>query len=144
MTPRATPRRRHGAGFTLVELAVVAVLASLLASIAVPVWSAHLMRARRADAVSALNRVQMAQAQYQSHNGIYARQLAVLQGAASPVSSAGLYDISLREASADGYLATARARGDGAQKHDSECRELLLVVRGGMVSHEPSSRCWNL
>ena len=49
MKPPATPGRRRSAGFTLVELAVVAVLASLLAAIAVPVWSGHLMRARRAE-----------------------------------------------------------------------------------------------
>jgi type IV pilus assembly protein PilE len=138
------PCGRRNAGFTLVELAVVAVLASLLAALAVPLWSDHLMRARRADAVAALTRVQNAQAQYQSHHGLYAWQLATLQGAASPVSSAGFYDISLRQAGVDGYLASARARADGAQKADDECRELVLLVRGGMVSHEPSSRCWNL
>ena len=144
MKPRATPGRRRSAGFTLVELAVVAVLVSLLAAIAVPVWSEHLMRARRADAVAALTRVQMAQAQYQGHHGLYAGQLAVLRGAASPLSSAGHYEISLREAGAEGYVASARARTDGAQRHDSECPELLLLVRGGMASHEPSGRCWNL
>jgi type IV pilus assembly protein PilE len=144
MTHAATRGRCHSAGFTLVELAVVAVLASLLAAITVPVWAAHLQRARRADAVAALTRVQLAQAQHHSHNGLYAWQLVMLKGTTSGVSQAGHYDIRLDSVSADGYTATARARDDSVQKHDDECRELRLLVRGGMVTHEPSRRCWNL
>jgi type IV pilus assembly protein PilE len=112
--------------------------------VAVPSWNTHLARARRADAVAALMRVELAQAQFFGHHGIYAKQLGVLVGAASPRSAGGFYDISLQEVGAEGYRAAARARDEGAQAADAECRELLLVVRAGVSVYAPSRRCWNL
>ena len=131
-------------GFTLIELLVVLVLAGLLATLAVPSWSAHLARARRADGVAALTRLQLAQAQYQAQHGLYAQQLEMLVGASAAQSAEGYYQIVLLDVAADGYRAAARARSDGPQARDSECRELQVIVSGGFAEFAPSRRCWNL
>ncbi len=135
---RAGPAR----GFTLVELCVVLALAGLLAAMAWPSWQSQLQRGYRADAVTALMRVQLAQESHRAHHGLYAAQLNVLRGAAAPVSGQGLYDIELT-GGGDRYEARARARSGSAVASDRACAELRLQVRDGLSEYAPSARCWN-
>lgn len=129
-------------GFTLVELCVVLALAGLLAAMAWPSWQSQLQRGYRADAVTALMRVQLAQESHRAHHGLYAAQLNVLVGAAAPVSVQGLYDIELA-GGGDRYEAHARARTGSAVASDSSCAVLSLRVRDGLTDYAPSARCWN-
>jgi type IV pilus assembly protein PilE len=119
-------------------------MAGVLAALVMPSWLGSLAKARRADAVGALTRVQLAQEQYRSHHGLYAGELGALRGASAPRSAEGFYEISLLEVGPEGYRATARARSDGPQARDAECRELQIVVNGSMTEYAPSRRCWNL
>jgi type IV pilus assembly protein PilE len=133
----------RGAGFTLVEVAVVLALATLLASAALPSYQSQLQKSRRADAVAALTRVQWAQEQFRAHHGLYAFQLTQLQGAGSGVSAEGLYAIELRAVGPTGYVAAARALPDRAQAGDRACSEITIGVHEGLASHGPTARCWN-
>jgi type IV pilus assembly protein PilE len=128
------------AGFTLVEIAVVCAVAGLLAAMALPSFQSHLLRAGRADAVDALTRLQLAQAQYHAAHGLYATELAVLHGVPQPHSSQGLYALAVA-GGGDGYRATAVAQG--RQRQDSACAVLSLEVAQGFTHHGPSARCWN-
>jgi type IV pilus assembly protein PilE len=130
---RARSRRGH-AGFTLVELCMVLTLTGVLATIAWPSLQAQLQRGRRADAVAALMRVQLAQESYRAHHGLYATQLALL---------GGLYDIELFNDGPERYQARARARAGSAAAGDSACAVLTLQVREGLAEFAPSARCWN-
>jgi type IV pilus assembly protein PilE len=129
-------------GFTLVELCVVLAVAGLLATAAWPSYRSQLQRGYRADAVAALTRVQLAQESYRLHHGVYAAQLNVLVGAATPTSGQGLYDIELT-GGVDRYEAHARARAGSAVASDSTCAVLQLQVRDGLAEYAPSARCWN-
>jgi type IV pilus assembly protein PilE len=129
-------------GFTLVELCVVLALASLLAAAAWPSYQSQLQRGRRADAVQALQRVQLAQESYRANHGLYAAQLQVLNGAAATVSMQGLYDIEL-SGGGDRYEASAHARAGTAAAADRDCAPLRLQVRDGVAEFAPSARCWN-
>jgi type IV pilus assembly protein PilE len=135
--------RRWAPGFTLVELCVVLAVASVLVTIAWPSFQSQLQRGRRAEAVTALLRVQLAQENYRSHHGLYASQLGVLVGAAAPRSSEGLYDIELRDSGADRYEARATARPGSVVASDAGCTVLSLQVRNGLADFAPSPRCWN-
>ena len=139
----AHARASRGAGFTLVEVAIVLVVVTLLASVAWPSVQAHLVKSRRSDAVAALMRVQWAQEQYRAHHGLYASQLQHLQPQGGSLSAEGLYAIALRPAGPDGYLATARARPERGQAGDRDCLELTLDVHEGRASPGPTLRCWN-
>jgi type IV pilus assembly protein PilE len=133
--------RHHG--FTLVELCVVLAVAGVLATIAWPALQSQLQRGRRADAVTALLRLQMAQENHRSNHGLYAAQLAVLVGAAAPRSSEGLYDIELIGSGGDRYEARATARAGSVAAGDTGCTVLSLQVRDGLADYAPSPRCWN-
>jgi len=135
--------RWRAPGFTLVELCVVLAVSSVLVTIAWPSFQSQLQRGRRADAVTALLRVQLAQENYRAHHGLYAAQLGVLVGAASPRSSEGLYDIELLGSGGDRYEARATARAGSVVASDSGCTVLSLQVRDGLADFAPSPRCWN-
>lgn len=139
----SSARRSGATGFTLVELCVVLVMAGLLVTIAWPSLQTQLQRGRRADAVTALLRVQLAQESYRSHHGLYAAQLGVLVGAAAPRSGEGLYDIELVASSGDRYEARATARAGSVVADDAGCTVLSLQVRDGLADFAPSARCWN-
>lgn len=128
------------AGFTLVEVAVVCAVAGVIAAVALPSYQGHLLRSGRADAVDALTRLQLAQAQYHAAHGLYATQLSVLRGVPQPDSAQGLYTLAVA-GGGDGYRATAAAQG--RQRRDSECAVLSVEVAQGFTHLGPSARCWN-
>jgi len=136
-------RTRRSPGFTLVELCVVLAVAGVLASIAWPSYQAQLQRSRRADAVAALLRLQLAQESFRAHHGLYAAQLGALVGASSARSGEGLYDIELRGSGGDRYEARATARAGSLAAGDAGCSVLSLQVREGLAEFAPSPRCWN-
>jgi len=138
--PQAAPRRRTG--FTLVELCVVLAVAGLLAAAAWPSWQSQLQRGRRADAVAALMRVQLAQESHRAHHGLYASGLQALAGASASHSGEGLYDIEL-DGGGDRYEARATARAGSAAAGDAACATLRLQVHEGLADYAPSARCWN-
>jgi type IV pilus assembly protein PilE len=134
---------RRSPGFTLVELCVVLAVAGVLASLAWPSLRGHLQRSRRADAVAALMRVQLAQESYRAHHGLYAAQLLGLQGASSSRSGEGLYDIELVGDGPNRYEARALARAGSVVASDTACAVMSVVVREGMAEFMPTARCWN-
>ena len=128
------------AGFTLVELAVVCAMAGVLAAVALPSYHSHLLRAGRADAVDALTRLHLAQAQHHAAHGLYGTDLAALRGVPQPDSAQGLYRLTVA-GGGDHYRATAVAQG--RQARDSGCSVLSVDVAQGFTQLGPSARCWN-
>ena len=141
--PPSRPRPRAGAGFTLVEMAVVLTVAGLLLTLAVPRGIDMLAKARRADAVAALTRVQLAQESYRAHHGIYAADRQALGAAASGRSESGYYDIVLQDVMPQSYRAEAHARADGSQSRDESCLQITLQVDDGQARAGPTAACWN-
>lgn len=134
------PTVQPAAGFTLVELAVVCAMVGVLTAVALPSYQSHLLRSGRADAVDALTRLQLAQAQYHAAHGLYAAELSVLRGVPQPASAQGLYTLAVA-GGGEGYRATAAAQG--RQRKDSDCTVLSVEVAQGFTHHGPSARCWN-
>jgi len=119
----------------------VCALVGVLACVAWPSLHEQLARSRRADAVVALTRVQLAQEAFMAHHGLYAGELAHLNSASAPSSPDGRYRIALRGTGPTGYEAEARA--DGAAAGDPACAVLRLRVEDGIADFGPSARCWN-
>ena len=139
---RADATTHLSRGLTLVELSVVVALAGVLASVALPAYQSHLTTARRADAVTALTRVQIAQEQHRALHGLYAAELSALRGAGTGRSDGGLYRIELQPDGGDAYRARAVALAGAAQAGDTACPALTLQVQGGLAQAGPSARCW--
>jgi type IV pilus assembly protein PilE len=130
----------RGRGFSLVELAVVLAVVGVLASLAVPSWLQHLQRARRADAVAALNQLHAAQERLRAHSGAYSNDFNALQRPA--LSAEGHYTLAVELQSPEAYRATATPRPGGPQQPDSACSPLVMQVRLGFVETGPQRACW--
>jgi type IV pilus assembly protein PilE len=126
-------------GMTLVEVCAVMAVIGIVTALAWPSQLAQLQRARRLDATAALTRLQFAQERHRAQAGVYSADLSAV-GAAR--SGEGLYDLSLRDATGETVTLAARARDDGAQRGDMECRELTLRLNQGLADQGPSGRCW--
>jgi len=121
-------RRSAQRGWTLLEASVAAALAAILAAIAFPSFDAQIAKSRRADAIAALFRTQMAQERWRANQPRYG-PLAEIGAPAR--SSSGHYAIAVIATSDTTYelLATAQGR----QQRDAECRHLKLAMVGSDV-----------
>lgn len=79
-------------GITLIELLVVIVIVGILAAIAIPGYTNYMVRARRADAKTALEQVRAAQEMWRAEHGSYSTDVAELQNTAgAPATSISKY-----------------------------------------------------
>jgi type IV pilus assembly protein PilE len=128
-------------GFTIVEVLATCAIAGVLAGVALPAWNGQILKARRADATSALGRLQAAQERYRAAHGRYAADLAALRVGSS--SDDGLYAVALQLTGPDAYRASAAAVAGRPQAADAECARLVLDVSSGFATAGPTARCWN-
>jgi type IV pilus assembly protein PilE len=133
-------KRLQPRGFTLVECAVACAVVGLLATLALPAYRGHELRAGRLDAVDSITRVQAAQEQHRAAHGMYAQDLAALLGVAA-TSRQGRYVLSLTRSTAESYHVVATAQGP--QVKDSACPTLTLQVARGFPQEGPSPSCWS-
>jgi type IV pilus assembly protein PilE len=137
-------------GMSLLEVLVAVAIAALLAAVAYPSYVEQMRKARRSDAITRLALVQQAQERWRANHPSYAT-LAEL--GIAPATADALYQLSVSEADANGYVADAAAAG--AQEADTTCRVLRLRVAGGNTAFfsgpDPgvandaarNGRCWN-
>jgi type IV pilus assembly protein PilE len=137
--PRATAARLLR-GLTLIEISIALAVVGIIAAAAWPSQQAQLQRARRMDGIAALTKLQWAQEQFRARHGRYSADLAGVGPSRSPE---GLYLLAVDEAAGDSVTLVARARADGPQQADGECRELTLRLNQGLADVGPSGRCWN-
>ena len=62
---------RSRKGFTLVELLVVIIIVGVLASVAIPLMSGYVNRAKKTEAIAALGTIRSAERAYFAENGKY-------------------------------------------------------------------------
>jgi type IV pilus assembly protein PilE len=156
---RATPsiRVREGSGFTLIELMVAVVIAAILASIAIPSYTASIRKSRRTEARTALLDLASREERFNSTNTAYTSAPANLgySGAFPITVGSGYYQISVNACTALPCTADA---GTGAaflltakpvvpQDKDTVCGSFTLDNTGsqqvtGTASATPST-CWN-
>lgn len=138
---------RLGLGWTLAELLISLALLSVLAALALPTYQQQQRQARRMDGQAALLQLQTDQARWRSTHDSHAENLSDL-GWASDRSPQGHYQISLSEATAEGFSAVAT--GLGGQAADRDCDPLRLTWQGsatvlfgaGEHLHSDPTRCW--
>ena len=130
-------------GFTAIELLITVAVVVILASVAIPSYQKQIQKSRRADAMQALNSVQLAEEKYRASNTAYSASLTTIGFASSPFTSgAGYYSIALSGTSATGYTVTASAIAGTSQATDSGCTAIVLNVAAATISQTPAA-CWN-
>lgn len=142
MTKMST--RRGMTGVTLLELMAVVLVIGVLGMIAIPSYRQYMMRAQRTDAKAALLRLQANQERFYLANRTYTDDPTQL-GFDGGLTERGAYEITIDDADADGYTATATptAGGDFDMSADAQCTSFSLTADGVRTAtgDEPDV-CW--
>jgi len=105
-------------GITLIELLVVILIVGILAAVAIPAYSNYMIRARRADAKTALEQLRAAQEMRRAERGSYETGIAALRTTwGAPAATVGDYNITLAATTAT-YTGTATPIPGGRQAVD--------------------------
>jgi type IV pilus assembly protein PilE len=148
-------------GFTLVELVIAMVIASILAAIAIPSYSSYIMKSRRTEAKSALLNLASLEERFFSTNNTYSAASTDLgytaaAGVSFPVGS-GYYSITtLNVVAATAPVNTTSvgtpatynitATAIGTQANDGACATFTINSAGQRgatgTDPNPSVNCW--
>ena len=106
-------------GLTLIELLITIVIVGILAAVAIPSYTSYMVRARRADAKTALEQLRASQEMFRAERGSYSTDLTQLVNSWGVPNVSGDYAILLNSATAIGFTAeaqpsTARQTPDGS------------------------------
>jgi type IV pilus assembly protein PilE len=132
-------------GFTLIELMIVVAIVAIIAAVALPSYFGSIKKSRRADAITALNKIAQEQERWRANNSTYTN---VLTGAGLNVAnpSSGHYTLGVAGNTATVYVATATAAG--SQASDTKCTTLTLTMNVGNITYGATpvanaNLCWN-
>lgn len=158
MTTVQTSRR--AGGFTLIELMVVVVIATILLTIAIPTYQSQIRKTRRTEARTALLDLATREERYFSVNQAYIdSQQSLGYGTATTFTNvsvgSGYYTVSISLTAADptatppkqpGYSIVATATGP--QANDTDCATFTVNQSGtqsstNAASSDSSSTCWH-
>ncbi len=140
-------------GLTLIELMVVLAVMGIIATVAYPIYTDQVQKARRADAKVALESVAQAQERFYTINGEYTDTLADLDVSADIQggnSDEGYYTVSVVHPDDDTqrFTATAQVDAAAAQAGDTDCVSFTVNQTGvkedyksGDTKNDPSE-CW--
>lgn len=141
-------KKNHG--FTLIELMIAVAIIGVIAAIALPSYTEHVRKTRRADARAALQEAASRQERLYTEGNTYSGDLTKLVTNSDGVSSPeGYYEISVnlscdRTVSGTTYYScfALTATAKGVQTDDTECVTLTLNHAGVKGSTPAGGECW--
>jgi type IV pilus assembly protein PilE len=150
------PRSLRARGFTLIELMITVVIATILMSIAIPLYQHQVREARRTDARTALSDLATREEQYYAINNAYTNTATALGYGSWPQTVGGGYyqlnapsSISAATANtAATYTLTAVPVAGKGQDKDTDCAVFQVNQAGqqtslNSASADSTSICWN-
>ena len=136
----------------MIELMIVVAIVGILAAIAYPSYTDSVRKGRRAEAITALYQVQLAEEKWRANNTSYTSTLGaggLGLPAVSPASGTAYYDIAIPPgASGTSFSATATAKSTGGQDEDNAngalCKTLIIDQGGPNYSGTGAApaACW--
>lgn len=123
-------------GFTLMELMIVVVVIGILAAIAYPAYTDHMIKTRRADGQAALMNLAALMEHYFTENNTYVGATPTALGVTS-ASQQGYYSVAVTTATATAFTLTATPQG--AQTADTTCGSLTITNTN---TKGPTTTCW--
>ena len=101
-------RMKRDQGLTLIELLVVVVIVGILAAVAIPTYSNYMLRARRADAKTALEQLRASQEMFRAERGTYSTDLTQLVNSWGVSATSGDYGLIFVVANANSFTVEAQ------------------------------------
>jgi type IV pilus assembly protein PilE len=145
MKPQASLRAAGSAGFTLIELMIVILIATILITIAVPAYTSQMRKSRRTEARTALLDLAAREERFFSTNSAYTNLPANLGYAGTFPAPVGSSYYQINVTNATGTAFTATAAPINSQTSDAQCGTFTIDNTGqqtvsGTVS---AATCWN-
>ena len=137
-----TAPRAAAWGFTLIEVSITLVVATLLVAVALPAYRDHIGKSRRSDAKTSLLTLAQLMERWYTERGSYAGATVGSSGIAPSASSQGFYTMSITAQDAAGF--TIRATPTGAQTGDA-CGSFTYTqagTRGVTGGTKTAAQCW--
>ena len=132
---------KKNAGFSLLELIIALVIVGILMKTTTVLYTKHVKRARRTDAIQTLLAIQLAEESYRASNATYGTLAQVWGGVAT--TNNGYYSLAITNVAATTYTLTAQTLG--TQTSDTEnataCGSLVLTFSAGTDTSTPAA-CW--
>lgn len=135
-------------GMTFIELMIALAIMAILLTMAYPLYDQQVQGARRADAITALQLIALAQERYYTRQGAYTIDLSVLDLDArlqNGASEQGYYALAITNHD-DDQTFTATATATGKQLGDVDCQVFglnQLGVKSAQDSNENANpACW--
>lgn len=144
--------RRSARGMTLIELVIVIVIIGILAAVAVPSYSAYVIRSHRAEGKAALLALATAQEKFYLQCNTYATQMGAAHSCATSTlpfagtTENGWYTLAI--VNADNTAFTLSATAAGTQARDTDCQQFTVNDRGVRTAAASggaanTDECWN-
>ncbi|WP_308445857.1 type IV pilin protein [Chitiniphilus purpureus] len=146
---------RSDTGFTLIELMITVAILGILAAIAVPSYQNYVLKSRRADAQTTMQRIAQAEEKWRANNPAYTNDFANLgltaTSATTLTSESQHYNLTIHAEDCSAALASASSKGtaycikaaaQGRQLKDSGCTSLTLTIKNGNTTPQPAA-CWS-
>ncbi|MGH8219198.1 MAG: type IV pilin protein [Steroidobacteraceae bacterium] len=145
----------RGAGFTLVELMIVIVIATILISVAIPAYTSQTRKSRRTEAKTAVLDLASREERYFSTNNQYTTDPTLLgyaalgSGATFPQSAGSYYQITVAvpdpswAGGGPSYLVTATPSAGSQQLQDAQCTSFSVTQTGSQAATGTlGNACW--
>ena len=148
MNAQLRPTRAHG--FTLIELMITVVIATVLLTIAIPSYKSAIQKSRRTDAKTAVLDLAAREQRYYSLQNSFTTSFANLGYATGTPTSvtvgSGYYTVSLSTTTPTGGF-TVTATATGSQTGDTACQTFTVDNTGLQKAYDSSSNdntttCW--